>query len=70
MKDGKFESPYNAIDDIDHPNLIKKFPGLKHRRDDEQDIFGTNLEIAKEAPPPSDISEVRKLVRKTINNIV
>ena len=70
VKDGKFKSAYNAIDHIDHPNLIKKFPGLKHRRDDEQEIFGTNLGIAKEAPPPSDISEVRKLVRKTINNIV
>ena len=70
VKAGKFESAYNAIDDIDHPNLIKKFPGLKHRRNDEQDIFGTNLEITRETPPPSDISEVRKLVRKTINNII
>lgn len=70
VKAGKFESAYNAIDHIDHPNLIKKFPGLKHRRDDEQDIFGTNLEITRETPPPSDISEVRKLVRKTINNII
>lgn len=69
IKRGDNESAYHAIDKIDHPNLIKKYKGLRVRRAAEKEMFGTNLDIAKETPPPSDISEVRKIIRKTINNI-
>ena len=71
VKRGDFESAYNAIDKIDHPNLLKKYKGLRVRRAAEKEMFGRNLDIAKEEPSKlSDISEARLLVRKTINNII
>jgi 8-oxo-dGTP diphosphatase len=71
VKRGDFENAYLAIEKIDDPKLLKKYRGLRVRRSKEKEMFGTGLDIAKEGPAKlRDLSEVRLLIRKTINNII
>jgi GH24 family phage-related lysozyme (muramidase)/8-oxo-dGTP pyrophosphatase MutT (NUDIX family) len=70
VKRGDFKSAYAAIDKIDHPNLLKKYRGLRIRRAAEKELFGKNLAVNKSSSNADDISEIRKIIKQIINEII
>ena len=70
VKKGDLEGAYNAIDKIDNPKLLTKYPGLRDRREKEKAMFGSSLASANQKDNTNDVSEIRKIIKQIINEII
>jgi GH24 family phage-related lysozyme (muramidase)/8-oxo-dGTP pyrophosphatase MutT (NUDIX family) len=70
VKRGDLEGAYNAIDKIDNPKLLTKYPGLRDRREKEKAMFGSSLASVNQTNNTNDISEIRKIIKQIINEII
>lgn len=70
VKRGDLEGAYNAIDKIDNPKLLTKYPGLRDRREKEKAMFGSSLASVNQKNNTNDISEIRKIIKQIINEII
>ena len=70
VKRGDLEGAYNAIDKIDNPKLLTKYPGLRDRREKEKAMFGSSLASVNQKNNTNDIGEIRKIIKQIINEII